>query len=225
MPVRVGAVHADGNYRVRVGSQEIEIPLVAIADDLAIALLISVDLGVTFSARAGEELAARLAPFGAEIVVSVATMGIPLAIEVTRALGLDDYVILHKTPKIHLSDAVAEPVKSITTATPQRLLFDRSRLPAVAGRRVAVVDDVISTGGSTKAALNLLRGIGAIPVAVGTLVTEGSRWRDVLAEDARLVQALGALPLFRPGPGGALVEDWEGPPGPPPTATAAPGAG
>ena len=218
-------MQADGNYRVRVGSQQVEVPLVTITDELAIALLISVDLGVGFSARAGAELAAKLAPFGAEIVVSVATMGIPLAIEVTRALGLDDYVILHKTPKIHLADAIAEPVQSITTAKPQRLLFDRSRLPAVAGRRVAVVDDVISTGGSTKAALNLLRSVRAVPVAVGTLVTEGSQWQANLGEDAGLVQALGALPLFRRGPGGELVEDWEELPAPSRAATAGPAAG
>ena len=104
-----------GTYKVAVGSQELEIPLVPIADDLTIALLISVDLGVGFAETAGAELAAKLAPYDPEIVVSVATMGIPIAIEVTRALGLDDYVILHKTPKIHLADAIAEAVRSITT--------------------------------------------------------------------------------------------------------------
>ena len=186
-----------GTYKVDVGSQELEIPLVPIADDLTIALLISVDLGIAFAQTAGGELAAKLAPYDAEIVVSVATMGIPIAIEVTRALGLDDYVILHKTPKIHLADAIAEPVRSITTAVPQRLLLDRARLEAVVGRRVAVVDDVISTGGSTKAALNLLRRVGAEPVVVGAVVTEG-------------VRSLGAIPLFRHGAGGSLVEDWEG---------------
>ena len=199
-----------GTYKVQVGSQELEIPLVAIADDLTIALLISVDLGVAFAEIAGGELAAKLAPYDAEIVVSVATMGIPVAIEVTRALGFDDYVILHKTPKIHLADAIAEPVRSITTAARQRLLFDRARLDAVVGRRVAVVDDVISTGGSTKAALNLLRRVGAEPVVVGAVVTEGAQWRSYLGEDASLVQSLGAIPLFRHGPDGALVEDWEG---------------
>jgi len=137
-------------------------------------------------------------------------MGIPIAIEVTRALGLDDYVILHKTPKIHLADAIAEPVRSITTATDQRLLFDRARLEAVVGRRVAVVDDVISTGGSTKAALTLMRRVGAEPVVVGALVTEGGQWRSFLGEDAALVQSLGSIPLFRHGPGDRLVEDWEG---------------
>jgi len=199
-----------GTYRVTVGSQELEIPLVPLAEDLTVALLITVDLGVAFAQTAGRELAAKLAPARPEIVVSVATMGIPIAIEVTRALGLDDYVILHKTPKIHLADAIAEPVRSITTATPQRLLLDPARVDAVAGRRVAVVDDVISTGGSTKAALTLMRRVGAQPVVVGALVTEGAQWRSYLGEDAALVQALGSIPLFRHGPDGSLVEDWEG---------------
>jgi len=199
-----------GSYKVLVGSQQLEIPLVAIADDLTIALLISVDLGVAFAEVAGRELAAQLAPHDPEIVVSVATMGIPIAIEVTRSLGLDDYVILHKTPKIHLADAMAEPVQSITTAVPQRLLLDRARLDAVVGRRVAVVDDVISTGGSTKAALNLLRRVGAEPVVVGAVVTEGAQWQSYLGHDAAMVRSLGAIPLFRHGPDEVLVEDWEG---------------
>ena len=62
-----------GTYKVAVGSQELEIPLVPIADDLTIALLISVDLGLSFSETAGRELAEKLAPYEAEIVVSVAT--------------------------------------------------------------------------------------------------------------------------------------------------------
>jgi adenine phosphoribosyltransferase len=201
---------AERTYPVRVGSQQVEVPLVRVADDLTIALLISVDLGIGFAERAGRELAEQLQGAEADIVVSVATMGIPLAIEVTRGLGLDDYVILHKTPKIHLADAVAEPVKSITTAGRQRLLLDRARLGAVQGRRVAVVDDVISTGGSTRAALDLLRRVGADPVVVGTLVTEGAQWRRTLGPDATLVRALGAIPLFRTAEDGSLNEDWQG---------------
>ncbi len=195
-------------YRMQVGSQEVEVPLVPLADDLTIALLICVDHGIHFAEQAGRELAEQLAPFDVEVVVSVATMGIPLAIEVTRALGLDDYVILHKTPKIHLDDALAEPVRSITTASPQRLLLDRARVDAVAGRRVAVVDDVISTGASARAALELMRRVDADPVAIGCLVTEGSEWRDALGPDAGRVRALGAIPIFRPRPDGSLAEEW-----------------
>ncbi len=195
-------------YRTMVGTQAIDLPVVELSEDLAIALLISVDHGVAFGEQAGRELAALLAPHRVEVVVSVATMGIPLAIEVTRAMGLDDYVILHKTPKIHLAQALSEPVRSITTAKEQRLLFDRARVPVVAGRRVAVVDDVISTGASARAALTLLRRVGAEPVVVGALVTEGAGWRSQLGDDAGLVTALGAIPIFRHGPDGSLVEDW-----------------
>ena len=197
-------------YRVAVGSQEVDLPLVALSPELTLALLITVDMGVEFLRRAGEELAEILRPYDVDIVATVATMGIPVAIDVTRALGLDQYVILHKTPKIHLADAVSERVRSITTDADQRLLFDRARIPDVAHRRVAIVDDVISTGASTGTALRLLRSVGADVVAIGTLVTEGSLWKESLGEDASRVHALGSIPLFRPGADGELIEDWNG---------------
>ncbi len=194
-------------YRTTVGSQTLDLPLVPLSDELTIALLICVDHGVAFAETAGRELAALLAEFEPEIVVSVATMGIPLAIEVTRALGLDDYVILHKTPKIHLGESLAEPVRSITTDAQQKLRLDPARAPALEGRRVAVVDDVISTGASTLAALNLVRRVGGEPVVIGALVTEGSGWSSVLGDDAPVVRTLGSIPVFRTS-GGKLVEDW-----------------
>ncbi len=196
-------------YRATVGSQTLELPLVPLSDDLTIALLICVDLGVAFADRAGEELATELVGHHPEVVVSVATMGIPLAIEVSRSLGLDDYVILHKTPKIHLGDSFAEPVRSITTGAPQKLRIDPARIAAVTGKRVALVDDIISTGASTVAALNLVRRVGGQPVVIGTLMTEGSGWRTALGPDAALVRALGSMPVFHPDGRGELVEDWD----------------
>jgi adenine phosphoribosyltransferase len=119
-------------------------------------------------------------------------------------------VILHKTPKIHLADAIFEPVRSITTDADQKLLFDRARMRDVEGKRVAIVDDVISTGASTGAALRLLRRVGADIVSIGTLVTEASLWRSALGDDAAMVRALGSIPVFRPDGTGGLVEDWVG---------------
>lgn len=197
-------------YRTTVGSQTVELPLVRVAPAVTIALLICVDHGVEFSSRAGKELASLLADAEPEVVVSVATMGIPLAIEVTRSLELDDYVILHKTPKIHLGETWSEPVRSITTGANQTLRLDPARVDAVRGRRVAVVDDVVSTGASLRASLNLLRRAGAAPVVVGAFLTEGQQWQGALGDDAKLVRALGAIPLFRDAPGGGLVEDWQG---------------
>jgi adenine/guanine phosphoribosyltransferase-like PRPP-binding protein len=202
---------ADRTYSAMVGSQAVELPLVPLSDDLTIALLICVDHGVAFAETAGRELAELMRPAAPEIVVSVATMGIPLAIEASRALGLDDYVILHKTPKIHLGQTWAEPVTSITTDTPQRLRMDPARVDAVRGRRVAVVDDIISTGASTLAALRLVRRIGGEPVVIGTMMTEASGWRTALGADADNVRSLGSMPLFRPAKDGSgrLIEDWD----------------
>lgn len=200
------------SYRTTVGSQTVDLPLVQVAPDVTIALLICVDLGVAFSERAGKELAGLLGDARPEVVVSVATMGIPLAIEVTRALELDDYVILHKTPKIHLGDTWTERVRSITTDAEQTLRLDPARVGAVEGRRIAVVDDVVSTGASLRAALNLLRRAGGEPVAVGAFLTEGEQWRRSLGEDAGMVHALGAIPLFRNRSDGSLIEDWQGNP-------------
>jgi adenine/guanine phosphoribosyltransferase-like PRPP-binding protein len=199
-----------GSFRASVGTQTLDLPLVEVDDGVAVALLITVDQGVSFGENAGRELAALLGPDRPDVIASVATQGIPIAIEISRALGIDDYLILQKTPKIHLADAEAEPLKSITTGSSQRLLFDRERIQAVRGRRVAVVDDVVSTGGSLRAALALLRRVGAEPVAIGTLVTEVGPWREALGDDAQLVRSLGSLPLFLRGDDGSYVEDWGG---------------
>lgn len=187
-----------GTYRANVGSQQVDLPIVPINDDLAIALLMTVDMGIRFMTVAGFELAQQLAPDTPECVVSMATLGIPVAIEVSRSLALDDYLILQKTPKIHLADALRVSVDAITTATSQHLLLDRERISAVRGRRVALVDDVISTGASMAAGLRLLDEAGADVVAIGTLLAEGDSWTAELGSRAPLLRSLGRIPLFRP---------------------------
>jgi adenine phosphoribosyltransferase len=197
-------------HRATIGSQEVDLDIVPVADEVAIALLMTVDRGVAFNATAGADLAAALAPLGPEVVVGTATLGIPVAFEVSRALGLDDVVILQKTRKIHLGDALAEPLTSITTSGSQSLLLDRERVPAVAGKRAVLVDDVIATGGSIAAGLRLLRSAGAEVVGVGSLLVEADGWREPLGADADLVRTLGVIPVFSPGPGGSWTP---GPPG------------
>ena len=194
-------------YRATVGSQRVELPIVPLDGERAIALMMTVDLGVRFTSVAAAELARALAAARPELVVSVATLGIPVAIEVSRCLGLDDYLILQKSPKVHLRDCLREPVESITSTGIQHLLLDRRRTGAARGRRVVFVDDVISTGASAVAALRLLRRAGADVAAIGALLTESDAWRRALGEDAGLVRALGQLPLFRPAAGGGWVAD------------------
>ncbi len=190
-------IHHD-TYPAQVGSQVRDVPLIQVAPDVAIALLITSDHGVSFMAQACTELAELLEPTRPEVVATNATLGLPVAIEVTRALGLDDYLLLHKTPKIHLEDAFTEPLSSITTDGRQMLRLDRARQQLVAGRRVVLVDDVVSTGGTIAAGCRLLRSAGAELVGIGALLVEGTNWHETLGEDAARVRSLGTLPLFRP---------------------------
>ena len=156
-----------------------------------------IDMGVGFGARVGAALAEAARPLAPDIIVGAATLGIPVAIEVSRALGLDNYVVLQKSPKIHLADALRETVTSVTSHGVQTLMLDRRAVPFLAGRRVFVVDDVVSTGSSLVAMLRLVRRAGAEVVGVGVILTEGHDWKTVLGEDAGLVRGLGHIPVFR----------------------------
>lgn len=190
------------HYPIAVGSQPIDLPLVPLSDELAIALLITVDVPMSFIERAGVELAERLAPHEPEVIATAATLGIPIAWAVARALGHDELVVLHKTPKIHLTDALTEPLSSITTKGEQVFRLDRQRLDRIDGRAVAFVDDVISTGGSAAAAIRLIEKAGGHTAAVGALLVEGSGWRETLADHLDHTASLGAIPVFVPAEGG-----------------------
>jgi adenine phosphoribosyltransferase len=185
------------SYTVDIAGEPVELPLVAINDTLAISLLMVIDMGVGFGDRVGRALAKRLAGTAPDIVVGTATLGIPVAIEVSRHLGLDHYVIMQKSPKIHLGNALVEQVKSVTSSVPQRLLLDRRAIPLLAGKRVVVVDDVVATGSSLAATLKLARQAGAEIVGIGVILTEAHDWRGVLGADANLVVGLGHIPQFK----------------------------
>ena len=159
-------------YTVDIASEPVTLPIVPINDTLAISLLMVIDMGVRFGERIGKAMAAKLAPLRPEIVVGAATLGIPVVIEVSRALGLDQYVNAQKSPKIHLADALVQEVHSVTTASKQRLLLDRRSVPLLANRRVVVVDDVVATGSSLAATFALVRAAGGEIVGAGVILTE-----------------------------------------------------
>lgn len=193
-------------FDVDIAGESTSLPMLQLDDQRAIALLMDIDMGLAFADRVGRALAARFAAMKPEIVVGSATLGIPVAMEVSRHLGLDKYLILQKSPKFHLADALEEPVRSITSDKPQRLLLDRRQIPLLQGRRVVVVDDVIATGASMAAAMRLVRRAGATVLGAGTILTEGIAWREALAEDAALVERLGRIPQFRVVDGEARID-------------------
>jgi adenine/guanine phosphoribosyltransferase-like PRPP-binding protein len=186
-----------GEHVVDIAGEPLSLPILPIDEERAIVLLNVLDHGVSFAARAGGELARRVAPRSPDVVLGTATLGIPVAIEVSRALGLDRYVIAQKSPKVYLSDPVAVALRSSTTAGQQRLYIDRRNVPLLQGRRVVVVDDVAATGRSLAAAVALARAAGGDVVAIAVVLTEGNAWRDGLgADDAALLVRLGHIPQY-----------------------------
>lgn len=184
-------------HTVDIAGDKVSLPIVRINDTLAISLLMVIDMGVKFGERTGAALAKRFAAGRPDIVVGSATLGIPVAIELSRHLGLDGYVILQKSPKIHLGDALVEQVESVTSKGPQRLLLDRQAIKLLKGKRVVIVDDVVATGSSMAAAVRLVRKAGGDIVGIGVILTEGHEWRGVLGADAKLVTGLGHIPQFK----------------------------
>lgn len=190
---RIGAQ----SWTVDVDGRPVELPLVPLSPDFAISLMMVIDLGVEFGSFVGARLAETLRPLKPDVVVGAATLGIPIAIEVSRALGLDQYVILQKSPKVHLKDALTQTISSITSKGEQRLLLDRRMIPLLAGRRVVVVDDVVASGSSLKGSLDLVRSAGGEVVGVGVILTEAREWQKALGADANLIHSLGHIPQFR----------------------------
>ncbi|MQB40524.1 phosphoribosyltransferase family protein [Rhizobium sp. ICMP 5592] len=183
-------------YQIEIAGENFSLPIIRLNDRRAIALLMVIDMGIRFGDIVGDALASHFAQMRPDIVVGSATLGVPVAIEVSRRLGIDQYVILQKSPKFHLADALVEDVRSITTAVPQRLLLDRRSISLLQGKRVLIVDDVIATGSSMAAAIRLLRRAGANIIGAGAILTEGHAWRSLLGADANLVASLGHIPQF-----------------------------
>ena len=183
-------------WTVDVAGRKVDLPIVPINPNFAISLMMVIDLGVRFGEHAGKALAEKLAPLKPDVIVGAATLGIPVAIEVSRALGLDDYVILQKSPKIHLGDALVQTISSITSKGEQRLLLDRQAIPLLKGKRVVVVDDVVASGSSLKGSIELVRKAGGDVVGIGVILTEAKDWQETLGDDVKLLHSLAHIPQF-----------------------------
>ena len=119
-------------------------------------------------------LAAMARDADPQIIVAVPTLGLSLAANVARRLGHSRLVPLGTSRKFWYDEALSEPIASITTQQTRRVYLDPRMLSLVEGRRVAVVDDVVSTGRSMAAVLGLLARAGVRPVAVLAAMLQGS---------------------------------------------------
>ena len=136
-------------------------------------------------------------PFAPEVVIGVPTLGLPLANGVARRLGHKRMVALGTSRKFWYRDELSEPMKSITSPTASKTLYvDPRMLPLLRGQRVAVIDDVISSGQSMGAVLRLLAKAEIEPTVIGCAMLQGTNWHDPLAPWRDRVVAPLASPRF-----------------------------
>ncbi len=175
-------------YTVEIAGLKRDLRLFQIAPGLKIAILnILGDTElVQASARA---LAEKLQSVEYDILVTAEAKSIPLA----YALSVETkkpYIVLRKSYKPYMGDAIQAETLSITTGQPQVLILDEKDKSLVHGRKVIILDDVISTGSTLQGMRMILDKAGAAVVAEAAIMTEGekSQWLHIIA--------LGHLPLF-----------------------------
>ncbi len=175
-------------YTVEVAGLIRDLPLFEVAPGVRIAILnILGDTElVEASARA---LALLLADRNPEVLITAETKSIPLVYALSVQMALP-YIVLRKSYKPYMGDAIKAETLSITTGAPQTLYLDEKDQKLMTGRQVALVDDVISTGSTLQGMRLIADKAGAKIVAQAAIFTEGDRakWTDVIS--------LGHLPVF-----------------------------
>jgi len=175
-------------YAIEIAGLKRELRLFEIKPGLRIAILNI--LGDTELVQAcGKELAQKLKDIDYEVLVTAEAKSIPLA----HALSVETkkpYVILRKTYKPYMGDALKAETLSITTGQPQTLILDEKDRELIQGKRVVVLDDVISTGSTLQGIRMILEKAGASVAREAAILTEGDRaqWMHIIS--------LGHLPLF-----------------------------
>ncbi len=176
-------------FAVEVGGVKRELRLFQIKPGIRIAILNI--LGDTeFVEAASAQLAPLIAAHQPDALVTAEAKSIPLAYALSVRLNNLPYVVLRKSYKPYMGDALQSETLSITTGAPQTLFLDEKDRQAVVGKRVVIVDDVISTGSTLQGMRLILGKAGANVVAEAAIFTEGDRaaWQNIIA--------LGHLPVW-----------------------------
>src|SRR5512142_1915035 len=175
-------------YSIEIAGLNRDLPLFQIKPGLRIALLNI--LGDTELVQAcARDLSRQLKDIDYDVLVTAEAKSIPLA----YALAVETrkpYVVLRKTYKPYMGDALRAETLSITTGQPQVLILDEKDRELMQGKRVLIVDDVISTGSTLQGMRMVIEKAGAKVVREAAILTEGerSRWEQIVS--------LGHLPLF-----------------------------
>lgn len=174
-------------YNMTIAGVNRDLPICKVSDDLYIgAFVIFGDVELTVaSAKALLEKAPEY-----DYMITAESKGIPLIHEMARQSGADKYFIARKGPKAYMPDPIHVEDKSITTAGVQKLYLGRDDADLIRGKRILLMDDVISTGGSIHAMEELVKLAGGTVVGRVAVLAEGE------AADRTDIKFLAPLPVF-----------------------------
>ena len=174
-------------YRIQIADIERDLPLCPLSEELYIgAFVMFGDVELTETAA---RALCRLAPEH-DVMITAESKGIPLVCSMARMLGENHYALARKGKKLYMKDVLTYEVESITTVGKQCLYLDGKDAAALKGRRVLIVDDVISTGKSLAALEGLVEAAGGEVVGRMAVLAEG----DAIGRED--ITYLAPLPLF-----------------------------
>lgn len=174
--------------------------------DFAVAGLIANQASFAVLDQIAAWLAAAAQDLGIDVIVGLPTLGHTVGAATARALGHLHWVAPSTTRKRWYDDDASVPLGSITSPAvganrERRMWLDPRLLERLQGRRVALVDDVISTGSSARAGVALLRTVGVAPVALLVAMVQGDRWRDGWHGEVPVIGAFSTPCFHRDGVG------------------------
>ena len=176
-------------YHMTVAGLERDLPICPLNEDLSIAgFVIFGDQELTVACA--RELLKRAPQY--DYIITAEAKGIPLAHEMARQAGDKKYILARKGPKLYMRDIFSVTVNSITTAKEQKLYLDGADAALMKGKKILVVDDVISTGESLRALEALVEKAGGEICGRMAILAEGD------AQDRKDLIYLEKLPLFKP---------------------------
>lgn len=174
-------------YKMNIAGVDRALPLCPISDSLMIgAFVIFGDPELTTACA--KALLDRAPEY--DYLISAEAKGIPLVHEMARIAGNQKYFLARKSPKLYMTGVFEAAVRSITTAKEQRLYLDTADAELMKGKRILIVDDVISTGESLSAIEHLVSLAGGEIVGKMTILAEGD------AQNREDITYLEKLPLF-----------------------------
>ena len=157
-------------YRMKVAGLERDLPICPVTEDLYIAgFVIFGDQELTVACAA--ELLKKAPEY--DYIITAEAKGIPLAHEMARQAGDAKYFLARKAPKLYMTGVFESSVRSITTAKEQTLYLDTADAALMNGKRILIVDDVISTGESLNALETLVEKAGGIICGRMAILAEG----------------------------------------------------